>query len=149
MTTVAYKSGVMAADRMACEGNTKYGRMTKIHRSRGYLLGFSGAADVAMALLRWFENGADPAEWPDPHGEDRTEASMLVVSPAGSVMCYERFPVPLIMEQEYHAIGSGRDFALAVMHMGHDPIKAVEVACELDAFSGGGIDVIRLQDSRH
>jgi ATP-dependent protease HslVU (ClpYQ) peptidase subunit len=123
MTTVAYKNGVMAADRMACEGNTKYGRMTKVHRSRGYLLGFSGAADVSMALLRWFENGADPAEWPDPHGEDGTEANMLVVSPTGSVMCYERFPVPLIMEQEYHAIGSGRDFALAVMHMGHDPTR--------------------------
>jgi ATP-dependent protease HslVU (ClpYQ) peptidase subunit len=149
MTTVAYKNGVMAGDRMSREGNVKHARMTKIFRSRGHLVGFSGAADVAMVLLRWFDNGADPAEWPDPHGEDGVEASMLVVSPAGKVSYYERFPVPLIMEQEFHAIGSGRDFALAVLSMGYDAVKAVEVASELDAFTGGGVDVLMLKGPAH
>ena len=35
---------------------------------------------------------------------------------------------------EYAAIGSGSDFALAVMHGGKGPAKAVEVACELDIY---------------
>lgn len=136
----------MAADRMSCEGNTKYGRMTKIFRSRGHLLGFSGAADVAMLLLRWWERGALEEEWPDPHGDDGLEASMLVVTPGGRILTYERFPFPLSLESEFTAIGSGRDFALAALHLGHDPVKAIEVATELDSFTGGGIDVLSLME---
>jgi ATP-dependent protease HslVU (ClpYQ) peptidase subunit len=143
MTTVVYSNGVMAADRMACEGNNKSGRMTKIFRVNGHLVGFSGAADVSMMLLRWFENGANAEDWPDPH-DDGMEASMLVVTPTGQVLQYERFPVPLVMEHKHHGIGSGRDFALAALHLGLDPIKAVELACELDAYSGGGVDSLSL-----
>jgi ATP-dependent protease HslVU (ClpYQ) peptidase subunit len=144
MTTVVFANGVMAADRMACEGNNKSGRMTKIFRSRGHLVGFSGSADVSMVLLRWFENGANEEEWPDPHGDDNLESSMLVVTPAGQVLQYERFPIPLIMEHEFHAIGSGRDFALAALHLGCDARAAVELASKLDAYTGGGIDTLSL-----
>lgn len=146
MTTIAYAKGVLAGDRMACEGNTKYGRMTKIFRSRGHLVAFSGASDVAMLLLKWFEDGARVADWPDPHGEDGLETNMLVIAPTGRILSFERFPVPLILESEFTAIGSGRDFALAAMQLGHDPIKAIQVASELDAYTGGGVDVLYLAD---
>lgn len=137
----------MAADRRSCEGNTKTGVMTKIFKRNGYLVGFSGRADTAAILLWWFENGAKPEEWPDPHtSDDDIDTSMLVVSPEGKVMFYERFPIPIVMENEYFSIGSGRDFALAAMELGHNPEKAVEIACKLDAFSGNGIDVICLDE---
>lgn len=147
MTTVAFsnKHGLMAGDRMSCESNTKYGRMTKIFRARDHLVGFSGASDVAMVLLRWFERGAAEAEWPEPHGEDGLDANMLVITPGGQIMTYERFPIPLLLESDFAAIGSGRDFALAVMQLGHDPVKAIEVASELDAYTGGGIDSLALR----
>lgn len=143
MTTVVYKNGVMAADKMASEGNNKTGKMTKIFRVNGYLVGFSGAADCSMALLRWFEDGADEEAWPDPYKDD-PEATMMVVAPTGQVMFYERFPIPIIMENEFFAIGSGADFALGAMQMGADPKTAVEVACLLDAYSGNGIDMLSL-----
>lgn len=144
MTTVVYRNGVMAADKMACEGSNKSGKMTKIFRVNGYLVGFSGAADCAAALLRWFENGADEEAWPDPYNKEDPESTMLVVSPAGQVMFYERFPVPIIMENEFFAIGSGADFALGAMQMGADAKTALEVAISLDAYTGNGIDMLSL-----
>lgn len=38
---------------------------------------------------------------------------------------------------EFGAIGSGGDFAMAAMHLGKTPEQAVDVARELDLFSGG------------
>ena len=36
--------------------------------------------------------------------------------------------------ESFAAIGAGRDFALAALHLGHNVKKAVEVACELSVF---------------
>jgi ATP-dependent protease HslVU (ClpYQ) peptidase subunit len=143
MTTIAYKAGVMAGDKMASEGNSKVGVTTKIFKRNGHLVGFSGRSDTAHLLLWWFERGAKEEEWPDPYDDD-TDCSMIVVTPDGKVLFYERFPIPIRMENEFCAIGSGRDFALAAMELGCDPEKAVEVACRLDAYSGNGIDVLCL-----
>lgn len=40
--------------------------------------------------------------------------------------------------------GSGRDFAEAVLHLGHDARKAVEVACHFQTDCGNGIDSLDL-----
>jgi ATP-dependent protease HslVU (ClpYQ) peptidase subunit len=44
----------------------------------------------------------------------------------------ERFFVQEIID--FMAIGAGRDFALAALHLGHDVRKAVAVACELSVY---------------
>lgn len=36
--------------------------------------------------------------------------------------------------KDFTAIGCGKDFALAALHLGHSPKEAVKVACELDCF---------------
>lgn len=138
----------MAADRRSAEGNSKVGSASKIFKVNGHLIGFSGRADTAALLRYWFENGAKPEEWPDPY-DDETDCSMIVVTPDNQVMYYERFPVPLVMENEYFALGSGRDYALAALELGCNPEQAVEVACKLDLFSGNGIDVLCLDDKAH
>lgn len=146
MTTIAYANGIMAGDKQANIGdNGKHGRVTKVFKINGCLIGFSGHSDVAMALLRWFSGGCKDEDWPELQYENR-DCAMLVVEESGVVKMYERYPIPIVMEHKFHAIGSGRDFAMAAMHLGHDPIKAVEVACELDAYTGGGIDVVFLKD---
>ena len=35
---------------------------------------------------------------------------------------------------DFCAVGAGMDFALAALHLGHDVVKAVEVACELSVY---------------
>lgn len=134
---------MIAADRRSNEGNSKNGEATKIFKINGHLVGFSGRADTSALLRYWFENGAKPEEWPDPY-EDDPDCSMIVVTPDGKVMYYERFPIPIIMENEYFALGSGRDYALAALELGCSPERAVEVACSLDLYSGNGIDTLCL-----
>lgn len=148
MTTVAYskKFGAMAGDKMVREGGLKTGITTKIFKRKGYLIGFSGRQDVAMLMLKWFEDGAKEEEWPDPFDDDDLDTSILVVTPSGEVLCYERYPYPIVMENEFHAIGSGRDFAIAAMYLGFTPERAVEIASELDASTGSGIDVLCLDE---
>jgi 20S proteasome alpha/beta subunit len=144
VTTVAYKDGVMAADKMASRDGLRAGNVTKVFKRKGYLIGFSGRVDVAALLLRWFENGAKEDEFPGPGSDDELDYSMIVVTPKGVVMFYERFPIPIIMDGEYFAIGSGRDFAIAAMYMGCDAVRAVEVASALDCYSGNGVDSVCL-----
>ena len=43
---------------------------------------------------------------------------------------------------EFDAIGAGEDFAKAVLHLGHTPREAVEVACKLSIFCSEPIEEI-------
>lgn len=40
---------------------------------------------------------------------------------------------------DFQALGSGSDFAVAAMHLGKSAKKAVEVAAELDLYTGGNV----------
>lgn len=149
LTTVCYnrKVGVMAGDRMACIGENKHGVITKVFKVEGALVGFSGHSDVAVAILRWISGGRKDEDWPELQYEN-TDCSVLVVEADGVVKMYERYPIPIVMEQDLHAIGSGRDFALAAMHLGCDPIKAVEVASVFDCYTGSGVDAVCLGEAQ-
>ena len=67
-------------------------------------------------------------------------ANFLVVYADGRVHEYGRSHIPDILEDEFVAIGSGRDFALAAMHLGQSAVEAVGLACRLDANCGLGVD---------
>ena len=69
---------------------------------------------------------------------------MLVVLPDRSLHKFESTPHPLRFPPQNFAIGSGRDFALAAMHLGKTAVEAVEVACHFDSGCGNGIDTLTL-----
>lgn len=41
---------------------------------------------------------------------------------------------------DYWAIGSGWEYARAALHIGHDPVEAVKVACDLTIYCGEPIE---------
>jgi len=90
-------------------------------------------------LVQWYENGADPKEWPQCQSTD-TWARIIVVDQIGAKYC-ERQPAFVRIEDPFFAWGSGRDFALAAMYLGKSAGEAVEIACFFDAGCGKGIDV--------
>jgi ATP-dependent protease HslVU (ClpYQ) peptidase subunit len=70
---------------------------------------------------------------------------MTVVNRDGSVMRYEgAWPIPI--EDRQFAMGSGRDYARAAMHLGCSAAEAVAVACEFDENCGNGIDTLVFLD---
>ena len=146
MTCIAWDGTTLAADKRATNSGLPF-TVTKIFRARGRLLAAAGDFDRIGETIAWFAAGADPDKMP-PYARDNMDfVSLLVIEPDGTILKYERSAVPFRIESPFYAIGSGRDFAMAAMHLGHDAAKAVEVACALDVKCGNGIDIATLADA--
>lgn len=144
MTVIVWDGKTLAADKRAVSAGYGGGTVTKIHRWEGGLMGFSGDYDLGIAMLDWLRAGASPSQYPQ---RQRTEdyTAVIVVRRDGTVVRYEREPVPMPFQNVPQAMGSGRDYALAAIHLGCDARRAVEVACALDVGCGNGIDTLTLE----
>lgn len=146
MTCIAWDGKTLAADKRA----TSVGypaTTTKIFRLKdGSIAGFTGDADSARALLDWYESGAGKDAFPpNRDGQGNCRAILMVITPDRRVMQIQREPFPIEFEDPFTAMGSGRDYALAAMHLGYDARKAVEVASALDTDCGNGIDTLEFE----
>lgn len=146
MTTIAWDGTTLAADKRG----VKYGyplTLTKIWRVRGALIGICGSAMEAKTLKRWFEDGAKPEDYPAFQTDKDRYSTLLVIEklPINGIRIleYGSTPDPMEVEEFQHAIGSGRDFALAAMAMGKSARYAVELATRFDTDTGNGVDELR------
>lgn len=143
MTVIAWDGRTLAADKRASNaGMAKTVR--KIDRHGDVLFAVTGDFDTAAELREWFKAGAKPSEFPEAA---RKDAATLVVIDAQGIRSYATGPYPMPIEDRISAWGSGRDFAMAVMHLGFDARKAVEVACLFQTDCGNGIDCLELESS--
>lgn len=144
MTVIAWDSKTLAADKLCVYGNTKT-IVTKIHRMPGgELVGCAGDLTFCLALIEWVKQGRKPVDFPT-HGRDKDDwQPLLVIETDGSPSFYERTPYPVRYEQRNVAFGSGKEYALAAMHLGKTAREAVAVAIELTSTCGMGIDELRL-----
>lgn len=141
MTVIAWDGRMLAADKMATNAGLNR-TVTKIWKPRpGLLLAIAGDFSVAVEMREWFLAGADPKEFPS---KARDDVSSLIVVTAHGYAKYESGPYPLPFDDTHMAIGSGRDYAIAAMHLGLDAMEAVRVACLFDVNCGNGVDVLTL-----
>lgn len=147
MTVIAWDGKTLAADKRMTSYDCPT-TVTKIARAvTGELLAVSGSAAVGLALINWYEQGRIRESYPsNSDGSGDSFANMLVIYPGGTVMRYESTAFPIQITEPFCAMGSGRDYALAAMHLGHDSRKAVEVACVFDVGCGNGVDVLTLEE---
>jgi len=140
MTVIAWDGKTLAADKMACSAGYGY-TVTKVHRlESGALCALAGDGDGAMSLLHWLNGQREPASY--PQGQKDNDTCAIVVERNGAVWSFGKTPHPQRIECVRYAMGHGRDFALAAMHLGKSAREAVEVACALDVFCGNGIDAL-------
>jgi ATP-dependent protease HslVU (ClpYQ) peptidase subunit len=143
MTVIAWDGHTLAADKRA--GTDMPRTVTKIYLARnGSLVGFTGFAHGDMEMLAWFNNGAKPDDFPQIHRDEAKSSHMLEITPEGQIRTYANGPYPATLEDKFHAMGSGRDFAMAAMHLGQTAEQAVAVAIALSAGCGNGIDTLTL-----
>lgn len=142
MTILAWDGKTLAADKRGL--NNGLGRtVTKIYRVGEDIVGFAGDMVVGLEMLEWARGGYLPEEMPEVQLDEETTCFFLVINKDG-VRVYERGVQPIRFEDKFFACGTGRDYALAAMHLGCDAAKAVEVACVFEASCGNGIDTLEL-----
>lgn len=140
MTTVAWRAGVIAADRKV----DSWMNVGKLFRLKdGSILSGCGNYDDIVEVAHWLRHGAKDDAKPDLA---RNESDFLIAKPNGScVWLTDPFLRQVVVLDEYIAIGSGAQFALGAMAAGASSKRAVEIACRFDPLTGKGVNVIRVK----
>ena len=142
MTIIAWDGVQLAADKLADNGGVAL-NVTKIYRLKdGSLFGCTGILAFGLQMKAWIEGGLK--DFPAAQQTEADWAPCIVITPSKEILMYERTPYPFKVEQTYIAIGSGREFATAALHLGKNAVEAVEVAKTLCPTCGGGTDILVL-----
>ncbi len=147
MTTIAYKSGIIAADRRAIVDYHYVNRPIKIwkHSAVGSTRLFGGAGNGPQVEIwkDWIISGGLMEDRPSSlNDSEEYVAGLEIISTVGAeprIFFHGRFgPAEIIAE--FWAIGSGGALALGAMAMGATAIQAVEIASKFDSSTGPEID---------
>lgn len=130
----------MAGDQKCTDDDTSF-RTRKIRRVGQAIVGAAGNGVAIAKFFRWFESGEQ--DDPPKFGKD-DELSAMVLTPAG-LFVYDTGCEPEEVLDEFYAVGSGKQAALAAMHLGCDPFKAVEIAARVDTMTATPVDVLALE----
>lgn len=134
MTTIAYKDGQICGDGLAWENDVTCGVMQKVGPfADGSLWGFAGRIHYLNRIKEW-------VAWPLWVGDppDLIDSTFVVVLPNGRVRQWEANGW-CDVDAPFHAWGTGRQLALGAMAAGASAVQAVEIAADMDAYTGGPI----------
>jgi len=127
----------MAADTRAYAGfNSPLGQKRKIRRlADGTLIGCSSnQVGFGEAVLDWYEAGADPEK--APKAAELKFTFLAVKANGEGFYANDNFLLSGPVKAECFAIGSGEGIAHGAMRAGAGAKRAVEIACEVDVWSG-------------
>jgi len=137
MTCIAWDGKTMAADRRINFGGMMLAT-PKIKRIGQWLVGGAGEAGAVQAVMRWVEAGMYVEDYP----EVDDDPELLMVSMAGQVYVLQGSPHAVEIASPQVAVGTGRAYAMAAMHLGCTAEQAVEVAAMFDPECGHGVDTL-------
>lgn len=151
MTTIAYRDGILAADRRVTGSATIVGNKTKIAKVGGVLCGATGSNVLACGFIEWVQAGC-PADHPpilyresvNKNPDDAADITGFLISrnQPNRAIIFREFGTQWF-DFPYFAFGSGQDYCRGAFAMGATAEQAVEAALKFDVYSGDGIDVLR------
>lgn len=143
MTTVAFDGRTLCADTKLVTASGQILYRSKLVQGFGYRAACCGDVGVSRWMQLQLEVGqplhAVLSNWPRLGTADDAQADMLLVTPQ-QLFLIAGGSVVEIKHRNFHAIGSGGEYALGAMSAGCDARKALEVAALIDAFTGGDIE---------
>lgn len=149
MTVIAYRNGVLAADRCTSAGAVHLIQDCKLvsyfTAERGVCAGSAGGASADHDFLEWVKAGAN-GDW--PRGDDDWRA-IVVIREDDQIRAFEytgdgRFEIP---DGQVYALGSGCELALAALDLGCSAAEAALVAARRMGVAQYGIDMVSTQCS--
>lgn len=144
MTTVAFDGKTLATDSQGGGNHFAYENGPKYFKDQqGRIYGYTGELQCVPEFKDWLNGGQkDPLpNFAEPEG---SRLVVLLASKEGSYL-YEDRCIPFKVSTPY-AIGTGARFAMAAMMAGADAKRAVEIAIELDIYSGGEVHTIEVSE---
>lgn len=144
MTTIATDGKSMAGDGQETHSN---GTITALNMQKvrrlpdGSIIGICGDVVDALQFVKWLSDGGVKPKFARPF-----EALVISKRDDNALFYYytpNLFPIPT---EAPVAIGHGMQFALAAMDCGRSPMEAVKVAIGRDAWTGGQVTVLRIDD---
>lgn len=141
MTTVAWDGKTMAADTLATDNwGLKEHVNDKVWAGSDFLCGGAGEYHQLRKWRRMAEKMTlrDLLMFGYPDYDKETNDQAILV--AGAEGCWRHTGGIFIKcSRPFHAIGSGRDYALGAMHFGASSRSAVVIAAEFDNGTGGEV----------
>ncbi len=156
-TKVTDKEIVMVADSQLTNGMTAERRENaKIFQVNGLTVGGVGYARDIVLFRVFCETHTPKAPTDDDLLTFMSEFDEWMRKRTNNVSCESWFHIVYkekaftfadfgIAEiTNYHALGSGRDYALSCLYLGETPERAVEAACDLNIYCQPPINVFRI-----
>ncbi len=152
MTTIAFKGGILAADRrstVSTLGSSEeletvvYDNSTRkiahVQCADGFvrMVAVSGISSYLGRVERWVADGMQ-GEHPAPG-----EAMAIIFSPPGLLHVVTEYGVDEFTIADF-AFGSGAAFALGAMSAGASAIEAVKIAAKYDAGTGSEVNFVTI-----
>ena len=141
MTTIVFDGKTLAVDSQQTAGTTIIGMRNKIKDVGGFYVAGCGRTDCIDSVINHFINGAEK-----PSGISAEDADVLFVNKKtgeafrvfGDMMVMSKASIPFFS-------GSGEDVARGAYQVCNDPIKALKVAMKLDVYTGGPINMVKIE----
>jgi hypothetical protein len=139
MTTIAWDGTTLAGDTLGIQCGLPRS-VPKVFRLKdGRLFGGAGEYQEVLIVRDWL-NG-------DGEKPDKLEDFSALIIKGSECFKLESKLILMPVAERFYAIGSGRDFAFAAMHLNQDARTAIEIASLFDVSTGGHIDTLTLEMS--
>jgi ATP-dependent protease HslVU (ClpYQ) peptidase subunit len=148
VTTIAYDGRYVAGDgRSELYDIIVSDTSEKIRVHNGRVYAFAGTPQMYSLVAAWL--GERDWSVPAPTAPEGKWQALIFSAREGKIIAEyagQEVPYPIEM-QEPLALGSGCQFAMAIMTAGGTARRAVEIACRLDPWSGGSIQVVNIAEA--
>lgn len=117
-----------------------------LRRGLQVAVGTAGNLSYRLPLIHWVAAGMNINELPSfagSSGDDNFGA--LILTEEGMLYQIEISCYPMVVEEQFYAIGTGKLAAMAAMHCGKDTVASIETAMLFDIYSGGSVDLLSLK----
>ena len=142
MSVLVWDGTTLAADRQCTIGTLKL-KYKKIFCGEDFICGFVGDTDFGEAMVDWYFQGRKKDDFPKSIDSSATATMIIILEKTKEILLFSKSPYPGTYQPQSMAIGSGGDFAMGALSCGKNAIEAVEIACQLDAHCGNGVDFLR------
>lgn len=146
MTTIIATKNKLVSDSKVTLGKGYFYSADKIIKVKGMLIGAAGLAGDCSRFLEWAKDDFKAKSKPKFEAIDPDDKfdGLIVMNNSIHYFCQE-YPQPEKINAEFYGVGSGSKAARAAMIMGATPEQAVEIACQVDDFSGLPLQILTLE----